>query len=300
MSPAANNGIIEAFRDGLLTSTSLLTNAPAAEDALVAWKTLSQNFAEGQIPSIHKRCSVTDSATVFDLGLHLNLTQGRPLTADFPRELRDPEGNFPGIACLYRKLWGSGHQFEPALCAEIVAQLSWMTDRGITPTHVNGHQYVELIPAVTAALTAVLPKFCIRVVRFPCESGLFASTVLAGQPQDFALGVVKHWHARRYARRMRQQGFHGVNRYFGTVHAGRVTAQCVARWLKSAPPSVAVEIGLHPATRSTDTQPGPWRDPLSALRPAELAMLTSPEFAHLLRSANCRLARLAEVAAEPC
>ena len=80
MNPAVNEGIVTTFRKGLLTSTSLLANAPAAEAACQTWSALTAEFQSGRLPSALRRQQLTEPEQPFDLGIHLNLTQGSPLT----------------------------------------------------------------------------------------------------------------------------------------------------------------------------------------------------------------------------
>ena len=98
MNAAVNEGILRAFRDGLLTSTSLLANAPAAEEACAAWPQLVNELRAGDVASAWRRRQLGDDLRPFDLGVHLNLTQGRPLSGTYPVELLNDRGAFPGSA----------------------------------------------------------------------------------------------------------------------------------------------------------------------------------------------------------
>ena len=79
MNRAVTDGILQGFRQGLLTSTSLLANAPDAGRALAEWDRLEQDRRGGVLPSSALRKRLGDPDCPFDLGVHLNLTQGRPL-----------------------------------------------------------------------------------------------------------------------------------------------------------------------------------------------------------------------------
>ena len=111
MNPAVSDGIIQGFEVGLLTSTSLLSNAPDAARALDRWRQLESRRSQGRLASMARRERLHDPAQPFDLGVHLNLTQGRPLTgAGFPAELLDANGCFPGVFGLFRRLRGTTEQ----------------------------------------------------------------------------------------------------------------------------------------------------------------------------------------------
>lgn len=297
MNTAVNAGIVRAFREGCLTSTSLLVNAPEAESAVALWRQLQQGMKSGDV--LPRNHSLAESNHGFDLGLHFNLTQGFPLTKDFPARLRDSHGAFLSISRLYRRLVGSGSRYVAAVRDELFAQINWLRDRGVVPTHVNGHQYVELVPNVTTALIDVLPRVRIQRVRFPREQWLTSTTLKQGRAVEWCLALLKRWHAIPYMNRMTRQGFRGVSHYCGTAHAGRVDLRRLREWIDRVPLGEAIEIGLHPAEEaSAPTCPG-WDDPLAAYRPRELAMLVSEELASYLASADCRLGRITESAVAP-
>ena len=101
MNRAISEGILRGFREGLLTSTSLLANAPDAGRALQQWKGLLAEHAAGRLPSAAARRRLDDPDRPFDLGVHLNLTQGRPLSGSrYPAELLDAGRPFSRRFCL--------------------------------------------------------------------------------------------------------------------------------------------------------------------------------------------------------
>ena len=104
MSRAVTEGILRGFRDGPLTSTSLLANAPDAGRALERWKALLGQQRSGELPSGALRRTLDDDDRPFDLGVHLNLTAGRPRRPRYPAELLDDQGQFPGIFSLFQRI----------------------------------------------------------------------------------------------------------------------------------------------------------------------------------------------------
>ena len=134
MNPAVNQGILTTFREGLLTSTSLLANAPAAEAACQQWGALTAEFQSGRLPSSLRRQQITEPEQPFDRGIHLTLTQGSPLTGrHFPDRLLDHQGNFPGVGKLFFQLSRAGATERKLVAAELEAQIEWMCDHGYPP-----------------------------------------------------------------------------------------------------------------------------------------------------------------------
>jgi predicted glycoside hydrolase/deacetylase ChbG (UPF0249 family) len=303
LNAAVNQGIVRGFAEGLLTSTSLLANAPDAEMAVAQWKMLDRERGRGALESTGTRHLLGDRLDPFDLGLHLNLTQGKPLTSDYPAALLDGQGRFPGVATLFRKLAWGGRKWASAIERELAAQWGWMVAEGVTPTHVNGHQYVELLPVVAELLPALCERFGTRVARCAREPGL-AETLRARRKGygDWLLGRVKRHYADRFQPLSKRAGLATPEVFFGTSHAGEVDAAVFEAFLNVARRETAttIEVGLHPGDAphpvpESELADG-WFDPLAPLRPAELAFLHSADLVRLVDQAGLRLGRLTRLA----
>jgi len=298
MNRSVTDGIIHGFTHGLLTSTSLLANAPDAERALRAWRTLELQRSAGRLPSLEARGRLNEPATAFELGIHLNLTQGCPLTGRYPAQLLNETGGFCGIGTLFRHLHRSRRPFEQPLRAELAAQVAFLLDHGFQPTHLNGHQYIELLPGLRDAVRDLVGRHRIPALRVAHERGLFRTTLLRDlQAGNWFLAHVKRFYAGSLLRDARRWEVRFPDAFFGTSHAGRIDLHLVRRFLRSGDGWRLIEIGLHPATIAADdgakavADPG-WDDPLAASRPKELQMLTSPMLVELLASRRVSLGRL--------
>ncbi|MGE5192055.1 MAG: carbohydrate deacetylase [Deltaproteobacteria bacterium] len=300
MNELVNAGILCGFSQGLLTSTSVLANAPACGAALIRWKDLQARFAHDNLPSLETRRRLADSVNRFDLGIHLNLTQGRPLTGDrFPPPLLDRDGLFPGVSGLAARLMKAGSRHRRAIENELCAQIEVLVDGGIAPTHLNAHQYVDVFPSVAAMIPELLRRYAIPVVRVPWETHLTQTTLVRRfQPANWCLAQVKRLFAFRYLVAMRRSGIPHPAAFFGTSHAGRIDFDLMQTFVAAAGPGVT-EIGMHPGifdpTAAGEMTGDGWSDPLAAVRADELSLLTSPELAQLLERQQIRLARLSEL-----
>jgi predicted glycoside hydrolase/deacetylase ChbG (UPF0249 family) len=299
MNRSVTDGIIDGFTHGLLTSTSLLANAPDAERALRVWRTLEPRRTAGRLPSLEARGRLNEPPAAFELGIHLNLTQGRPLTGKYPLQLLNESGCFCGIGTLFRQLHRSRRSFERALRAELAAQVEFLLDHGFQPTHLNGHQYIELLPGLRDAVRDLVARHRIPSLRVAHEDGLFRTTMLSGlQTGNWFLAHVKRFYAGSLLRDARSWEVSFPDAFFGTSHAGRIDLHLVRRFLRCGGGRRLIEIGLHPATIAVDddakavADPG-WDDPLAGNRPKELQMLMSPLLVELLISRRVSLGRLA-------
>ena len=303
MNSSVNQGILMAFREGLLTSTSLLANAPAAESACEAWTAVNRERAEGKLDSAASRRELGDNLSPFDLGIHLNLTQGRPLTGhQYPAELLNEKGHFPGIGPLFRRLNHIHPESLSRVEKELGAQIEWMNDRGLRPTHLNGHQYVELLPKISPMIPGLLTRYGIPVVRVARERRIWKTVVGQGRLVAWLTGLAKLHYAKRFSRLISTHATAFPDRFHGTCHAGRVTLDLMAEFLRRARSHQCTEIGLHPglADPVLDLPPSdPWHDPLAKQRASEVHWLCSAELRDLLLHRAVELGRLQSLAARP-
>lgn len=298
---AVNEGILQSARQGLLTSASLLANAPQAAEALAGWQELLETQHDGSLASSAARRRLDDPRQPFDLGIHLNLTQGRPLTGDrYPVELLDREGRFPGPGALFLHLRGRSTAFAAAIEAELSAQIEFMLDRQAQPTHLNGHQYVEMMPALAGLIPRLVQKYSISAIRLPLERNAWRLSFLPGfRSANACLALVKRYYAEKFRRTVDHAGIAHPDAFFGSSHAGCVDLPLLARFLARPQRFSLAEIALHPgaAAAPETTEADGWADPLAAERPRELAMLLSPGLEAFLTSQGLKLGRVGSMAA---
>ncbi|XP_060050537.1 carbohydrate deacetylase isoform X2 [Erinaceus europaeus] len=123
--PRRDEGIVEAFLAGAVTSVSLLVNGAAAESA-------AELARRHRIPT----------------GLHANLSEGRPVgPARYgPSSLLSPDGFFRG-KMGFREAVAAGDVALSQVREELEAQLRRFRELvGRDPTHVDGHQHVHVLP----------------------------------------------------------------------------------------------------------------------------------------------------------
>lgn len=148
LSPSVNAGILSAIQNGVVRSTSMLVNFPAAEPAAVWAKQYD-----------------------LDVGWHVNLVQGAPLLS--PRSipsLVDGKGMFLSPRRFVQRALLRRLNSED-LRRELSAQLHFFLDRGLKPSHLDGHLHMHVMPPVAAVLQALLKENPIPYLRSPREPG---------------------------------------------------------------------------------------------------------------------------------
>jgi hopanoid biosynthesis associated protein HpnK len=228
LSLPVNEAVEQAHMHGILTATSLMTGAPARDDAVErAWK----------LPRL-------------GVGLHLTLVDGCPVLP--PTEvpgLVGLDGRFSTDPVKFgTELFFSGELRRQAE-AEITAQFEAFRATGLTMDHVNGHQHFHMHPVVSKIIARLAPSFGHPPVRIPVEPLLPSYWATSDRFRDrlsswlFFLAQTRLLKSRAVGSQL------PVNDYvFGINDSGAMTEARVLQYLEQLPDGIS-EIYFHPATR---------------------------------------------------
>ncbi len=139
--------ICEAFEKGLVDRTTLMVNMPYAEKAMEL--AAKMGFAD-------------------KVGLHVNLTSGRPLTGDIAKDpvMCDANGEFTAdFARNIRMRFFLPNETTANVEKEIRAQLDRYAALGGTLWHIDSHHYVHTDPSVWKVLKKVMTDYPVVSVR---------------------------------------------------------------------------------------------------------------------------------------
>jgi len=258
LSAAANRGIFDAHTRGIVTAATCLVTLEGFEDAVA-------------------RAADHDD---LDLGLHVNLTWGRPACDGAVPHLA-PRGRFRGKRGLALAL-ATRRIPRTEIVEEITAQIAAFTQRvGAPPSHVDVHQHFHAFDRVWDALVGCARQAAIPWVRFPAE-------------RTDGGGVGIRWIARRFARRDRPRTPPNTTDHFrGLSYPGRLDGPALDRLLESIPDGLT-ELMVHPGDRES---PGPHPDRLAPTRALERDALTSPNARKSLEAAGIELTTFSAEAA---
>ncbi len=239
-SDGVNAGIIRAHREGIVTSSTLMTNVPVSE---------------GLAPLLR-------STTSLDVGVHLVLTNGRPLSdpASLP-SLVGPDGAFHRP----RDVIGTGRVRTADALREFRAQ--WARGHeilGRDPSHVDTHHWVEEDPEILGAF-----------LELAAEVGTAVRSITP-----------------RIRDRARSAGIRTTDHYRRDFqHWGRIDVETLLTILGSLDDGVT-ELGCHPA------EPDPVLERTSSYareRPVELATLTDQSVRRAIGELGLALSTFADL-----
>ena len=264
-----SRGIIEALRAGRLSAVSALVNGPL-------WPALGHELMRGGFDA--------------DVGLHLNLTLGKPL-GPMPEFAKD--GVFPPIRALVRAARG-GKLPLPEIRAEISRQLDrFEAVTGRPPDFVDGHQHVQVLPHIRDELLEELVQRGLKGRLWLRDSGDALARILARGAQVKKALILRHL-AQGFARDAALLGFE-VNRGFSgfsDFHPGKDYAKLFRSYLRARGPRHLIM--CHPGHVDAELRE---LDPVTVTREQELAFLLSPRFEALLAKKGLKLGRLLAAAA---
>jgi hopanoid biosynthesis associated protein HpnK len=267
-----NRGIIVAHRDGILTSTSLLANGSAFEQAVSSSRKLVQ----------------------LSVGVHLNLSQGNPVSpANRIPSLVNKQGELH-LSPMY--LWMRILRTQLSLediHTECRAQVLKVFEAGVAPTHLDGHLHVHLLPQLSPVLIRLAREFGIRHVRCPTED-LAITLPLIWRIKGNSLAALERslvaYGVSSLAERLREYllavGITCPNAFFGLAHTGFLDTNAL-KVLIAKVPDGTTELMCHPGYDSSELES--FGGNLTREREVELLAFTAPEVKDLIGNLGIRL-----------
>jgi len=143
-----NQGIIRAFKEGIVTSTSLSANGVAFLEAVAFIKTTPP----------------------LDVGIHLTLVEERPvLPPQTIPSLVDNTGRFRKKAQIFFVDYLKGKISMQEVKREFHAQAKKILDQGISITHIDSHQHIHILPKIADITIELAEEYGIKFIRYPKE-----------------------------------------------------------------------------------------------------------------------------------
>jgi hypothetical protein len=253
-SPGITDGILRSFREGILTSATLMTTMPDRDRAI----------------------DLAGAETKLGVGVHLCLTQGVPLTSC--RRISGRDGRLMrSLPKLFLKLRSSAARAEAR--DEMIAQIEYARGRGVRITHVDSHKHVAHLPLLHQALIDACRHTGIRWIRTAREISVPGTPSMS--PAYRLLAAC----AKKLARRSQEAGLHTTDWFFGLATTGCTDLATIEALAKAAPDGLG-ELMVHPGYIN-DIRPGYTR--LLEQRVAEMNALCDSRARGVLKSADIEL-----------
>lgn len=266
-SRGVNRAIVDGFRNGIITSTSMMANGGAFDDA----------------------AELARSTPALDIGCHLNFVEGSPLSQrDKVAHLVSAGGSFHGLRSLaWRLVSGAVPTIE--LERECSAQIEKLLGAGIHLSHLDTHQHTHLHPRVAAAVAAAGRRYSIPWLRRPFENSRSA----AGSADVRELtGRCLNLFASGFERRMVAWGMQLPDFFTGFGLTGRWTPPSLDATLQRLSAGVT-ELMCHPGYYDAELEALPTR--LKRERQVEIDIFGDRAWKLRLRELNIVLTRFRDL-----
>jgi len=251
-----SKGILKAAAHGVVTATGVFAN--------------TAHFGE--------HATWLRDCEALDAGVHLNLTDGIPLTSDLKQTLGRWSGWFPRKFAMAKAILSGAIEID-AVKREWRAQIERCLEHGLKLRFLNSHEHIHMLPSLFPVVKALARDYDIRHVRFPMAH--FAGGSSPGSVFRGAIIKVLEAINRRH---MNPPTAH----FLGLEVSGRLDMRYLQATLPRLRPGRVYELMCHPG----EFDPQEISDP-RLLRyhgwQGELRTLTSPALRELLARSGVRL-----------
>lgn len=251
-----SEGILRAASQGIVTATGVLAT----------------------VPDLAEQCVRLRELDTLDVGVHLNLTQGSPLTSALRTELRWASGRFAGKYALAASVL-AGTISVKVIRQEWRAQIERALGYGLVVRFLNSHEHVHMLPPLLSVVTELSEHYAIPHVRFTVPHAGGASS-MGVRFRGVIMGALSMIGRRRISVPSAV--------FLGLEASGRLDTCYLAQVIPRLEPGRVYELMCHPGT----LDPGEVRDG-RLLRyhdwEGELRTLVSPAVRELLKVHGVKL-----------
>ncbi|UFS68665.1 hopanoid biosynthesis-associated protein HpnK [Geomonas sp. RF6] len=227
LSSGANRGIIKAWREGVLTSTSLMPGGAAFDEAV----------------------ALAAANPGLQVGVHITLVQGRSVLQHPGSPSLAPGGDFGNNPVREGMRYFFLKSLRPQLEAEIEAQIRKCVDAGIRLTHVDGHLNIHMHPTVFDILTELMPKYGISTFRLSRENLAAELSVARNRVVGkYADAFIFSRLADRCRTALDRLGIRYAGEVKGLLNSGKMTEEYLLKALGTVREELT-EIYFHPGCR---------------------------------------------------
>ncbi|HEY9182756.1 MAG TPA: ChbG/HpnK family deacetylase, partial [Gammaproteobacteria bacterium] len=258
-----NLGIMEAHDRGIVTSVSLMATGPAFDHAV----------------------ALAHTRPKLDVGVHLVLTEHRPLTGTSVPSLVGADGRFaPHVTRLAgKRLRGAASLDEVRM--ELDAQIRRVRATGLAVSHLDGHQHVHVLPGIAGVVADLAAAHGIAAVRYPAER---VRAYMLRNPH-YLKRVVEQVALTAACAVSPLRGLRRSDDFVGFYFGGRLDEANLARVLAGLPAGRTVELMCHPGGE------GMHADDWQYAWVAERDALTSPRIRGLVEARSIELVSYRDV-----
>jgi len=265
LTTGVNRGILESHNAGIVSSTTLMANGPAFDDAVAA----------------------ALSAANLSVGCHVVLVDGTPVSppeaVDTLLAIRSAEpGKFYSSLSAFAARAMLGGFDGDQLVAEVTAQIRKIQAAGLQVTHLDSHKHAHIFPDILVALLRAARICGVPAIRNPIVpvKAISARQFKGKRELWKRYGQVRvlHTFSGQFRQRTKRAGMLTPDGVLGVIETGSTEKSGYGSLLRetlASLPGGTWELVCHPGYNDPDLRAAGTR--LLASRDEERRMLTSPE-----------------------
>lgn len=230
-SAEVNEAVIRAFKEGVLTSASLMVTGAAAQQAV----------------------ELAKANPGLAVGIHLVTVVGRSVLshAEIPT-LVDHAGNFSNNPTSAGLKYFFSLKARRELRRELAAQLEKFHSTGLRLSHIDGHLHLHVHPVIFNDALELGAKYGCRHMRVPVEERELSlnfdrANILQKNVHTLLFGGLASY----MKRKLRERGFTFAERVYGNLQSGRMSERYFLYALDNLGADTS-EIYFHPAVYADD------------------------------------------------
>ncbi len=268
LTQGVNRAIVAAHRHGMVTSSTLMANGQAFDDAVERAKSESR----------------------LSIGCHVVLVDGIPVGGGQASTLgakKFPDGRFYQSLNSFALRAVGGRIDADEIEAEVAAQIRKLQGAGIAVSHLDTHKHTHIFPQVLRPLLRAARACGVRALRNPF--GPVRLSILAKYPglwKRYSQVAVLNRLGGRFRKSVAEAGMLTTDGTVGIVATGAMDRYLFGNIMDSLPEGTW-ELVCHPGYNDADL--ASIRTRLRESREEELKLLTSPEAREILGRSGVQL-----------
>lgn len=226
LSKSINEGIVKAYKDGIVTSLNFMPASKAFDDAL----------------------SLARAIKLEEAGAHLVLTETAPI-ADLHSvpTLVTKDGSFYKSYFQFFLNLFSNRIKQEHIYLELKTQLDRVKDAGIKITNLSGHEHIQMMPQILGIFIKLAKEYDIPSIRYPHGERLILPFGLKKIYRKLVLSCLQK-HAREILNR---SGLIYTDNFLGFLDSGNLREEAIIDMLASLKEGVT-ELVCHPGYLSPE------------------------------------------------
>lgn len=231
-----NRAIEEDFVNGVLTSSCIIANGEGFNDAVE---------------------NVINKHQDLDIGVHINIIEGKALTQNTKSPLTDKNGIF-NKSYIYMLVNSYNKKFLDCVEKECRCQIETILEAGIKPTYINTHVHTHSIPNLFELVCKLAKEYGIKNIRTQGEKPYYTKGILRHTTIRYMLNIIKNVLLNTFTiinrRTVKKYGLN-TNKYFlGVLYTGCMDEFTIMSGIERLPKDSIAEIIIHPSVNDKRPQ----------------------------------------------